>query len=180
MEQFLAILLVAAVAAAFYGVSYLKKRSMHPDCDRFALQYCELADRLLDETNIASELRVTPLSGGLYQILPLEQQALAIQKALQKPIDPEMLTLLRELFMLRDEIQSKASNGSFAKDKYNAITNQVYESINLYLSVLKDPSQVLSQKDIDQIHYFYQKQQHIRNVTLRAIVSNDCAEKIAI
>lgn len=97
------------------------------------------------------------MSGGLYQILPLEQQALAIQKALQKTIDPEMLTLLRELFMLRDEIQSKASNGSFAKDKYNAITNQVYESINLYLSVLKDPSQVLSQKDIDQIHYFYQK-----------------------
>ena len=180
MEQFLAILLVAVVAAAFYGVSYLKKRSMHPDCDRFALQYCELADRLLDGTNDASELKVIPLSGGLYQIQPIEAQASNMKNALSKTIDQDMLSLLRELFMLRDEIQSKASNGSFAKDKYNAITNQVYESINLYLSILKDPSQVLSQKDIDQFHYFYQKQQHIRNVTLRAIVSNDCAEKIAI
>lgn len=180
MDQLLAILLVGVVAAAFYGVSYQKKKAMYPDCDRFAEQYCELANRLLDDTTDISQLKTTPLSGGLYQIQPLEQQPDEIRKALQKTVDTEMLTILRELFLLRDEIQAKASNGSFAKDKYNAITNQVYESINLYLSILKDPSQVLSQKDIDQFHYFYQKQQHIRNVTLRAIVSNDCALKIAI
>ena len=93
MEQFLAILLVAAVAAAFYGVSYQKKKAMYPDCDRFAEQYCELANRLLDGTNDTSQLKTMPLSGGVYRLQPLEQQTMEIQKALQKTIDTEILTL---------------------------------------------------------------------------------------
>ena len=81
---------------------------------------------------------------------------------------------------MRDEIQSQASNGSFAKDKYNAITNQVFDSLNAYLSILQNPTQILSQKDLDQFHYVLHKQKHIRNITLAAITSHACAAEIAI
>ncbi len=180
MDQYLAMLVVVVVAAMFYGVSYLKKRKMHPLCDRFALSYCALADRLLDEKDGSNNLRVEKLDGGLVRVLPPEQQTPALRAALEKTIDKDVLEILRELYMLRDEIQAEASNGSFSKDKYNAITNQTFDSLNIYLSIVKDPLQTISEKDLDQFHYFLQKQKHIRNVTLPAIVSRSCAARIAI
>ncbi|MEA4915811.1 MAG: hypothetical protein VB061_14685 [Christensenella sp.] len=180
MDQFLAILLVLAVAAAFYGVSLLKVRKLHPFCDQFATTYCELTDRLLDERNITASLSVEKLDGGLNRLRPIEQQPESIRAALSKTIDDSVVDTMRELFFLRDSIQSHASNGSFAKDKYNAITNQIFNSLNLYLSILKDPSLLFSDKDLEQLNYFLQKQNHIRNVTLPSIISRSCAAKIAI
>ena len=180
MDQFLAILLVVAVAAAFYGVSLLKVRKMHPLCDQFATTYCELADRLLDDKNITSGISVEKLDGGWNRIRPLEQQPEPIRAALRKTIDDSVIDTMRDLFFLRDSIQSQASNGNFSKDKYNAITNQTYNSLNTYLSIVKDPSLLFSDKDLEQLNYFLQKQIHIRNVTLPYIVSRSCAAKIAI
>lgn len=180
MEQFLAILLVAVVAAAFYGVSFLKKKKLDPACDRFAQTYCALADRLLEDHGIQDILATEALDGGLFRILPMQAQPEEIRRALQKPIDDAMLASVRELFLLRDQIQSEASNGSFSKDKYNAITNQVFESMNAYLSILQNHTQLISQKDLDQFHYVMQKQKHIRNITLASIVSRACAAQIAI
>ena len=180
MEKYFAILVVAVVAAAFYGVSYLKKRKMYPSCDRFAEEYCKLADRLLDSHGTSEHLLGESLDGGLVRILPLQEQPEAIQSALQKPIDEAVLASVRALYFLRDDIQAQASNGSFSKDTYNAITNQVFDSLAAYLSILQNPSQLISQKDMDQFHYMLQKQSHIRNVTLAAIVSRSCAVRIAI
>ncbi|MEA4939254.1 MAG: hypothetical protein VB091_06680 [Christensenella sp.] len=179
MEQFLAILVVLVVAAAFYGISYLRKKRLYPTCDQFARRYCEIADRLLADVDEQVNLQVVSLDGGLCQLKPLEQQSKAAQAALQKSVDDAMLSDLRDLFFLRDEIQSQASNGNFSKDKYNAITNQLFDSLNLYLSLLNNPAQVLSTKDLDQIHYFLQKQTHIRTVSLPSIVSRACAESLA-
>jgi len=179
MEQFLAILVVAVVAAMFYGVYYLRKIKLYPVCDRFARCYCDIADRFITDPNEQVSLNVEALDGGLFHILPLEQQPEAVRAALQKPVDDELLKSLRELFLLRDEIQAQASNGNLSKDKYNAVTNQLFDSLNLYLSVVNDPSQVLSSKDLKQIHYFLQKQKHIRTVTLPSIVSRSCAASIA-
>ncbi len=180
MEQFLAILLVLAVAAAFYGVNFLKKKKMYPACDKFAQLYCELADNLLDDLHGMANLNVETLAGGLFQIRPMNQQPEAIRSAFAKTIDEDVLAKLRELFFLRDEIQAEASNGSFAKDKYNAITNQLFDSINTYLSIIKDPTQNLSSKDLEQFHFFMQKQVHIRNITFPAVVSRSCAAGIAV
>lgn len=180
MEKYLAMLLVALVAAVFYGVSYLKKRRMFPLCDRFAELYCELADRMLGKTGCAASLNVEHLDGGLVEIRPQEEQPEAIREIFRRPVDDAVLSGVRELFSLRDEIQAHASNGSFAKDKYNAITNQLFESLNTFLSIIQDPSQTLSKKDLDQFQYYLQKQAHIRNVTLPAIISHACAASIAL
>lgn len=180
MERYLAILVVLIVAALFYGVSILKKRRLTPLCDRFAFTYCALADRMLDDLNCKETLRVDTQDGGLIRIRPLAEQPEALQAILKKPVDDSALAEIRELFFLRDEIQSHASNGSFSKDKYNAITNQLYESLHTVLSVVKNPSQIISQKDLDQIHYFINKQAHIRNITLAAVVSRACGARIAI
>ena len=180
MEKYLAMLVVALVAAAFYGVSYLKKKKLFPICDRFAKEYCSLADRLIDNRAVQEKLATQALDGGLFQPLPAESQPEEIQRVLQRPIDDTVLVSVRELFLLRDEIHAQASNGSFAKDKYNAITNQVFDSLNAYLSILQNPTQILSQKDLDQFHYVLHKQKHIRNITLAAITSHACAAEIAI
>lgn len=180
MEKYLAMLVVALVAAAFYGVSHLKKKKLYPVCDRFAKEYCSLADRLVDNHGTQVKLATQALDGGLLQPLPAESQPEEIRHALKKSIDDAVYASVRELFLLRDEIQAQASNGSFAKDKYNAITNQVFDSLNAYLSILQDPAQILSQKDLDQFHYVLQKQKHIRNITLAAITSRTCAAEIAI
>ena len=179
MDKYLAMLIVAAVAAAFYGVSYLKKRKMYPLCDRFAIEYCDLADRLLEHTSAQQSLATEKLDGGLFRILPIQDQPEEIQNALKRPIDDEVLASVRNLFLLRHEIQAQASNGSFSKDKYNAITNQIFESLNSYLSIVQDQTQFLSQDDLDQFHYVLQKQKHIRNTTFAAIVSRSCAARIA-
>lgn len=180
MERYLAMLAVAAVAAIFYGVSYLKKRKMFPNCDKFALLYCDLVDSLLDDRNSKANLNVETLDGGLFQIRPMEQQPEAIRAAFDKPVGNGVLASLRELYFLRDEIQAEASNGSFSKDKYNAITNQLYDSLNIFLSIVKDPAQTISAKDLEQFHYFFQNQTHIRKVTLPAIVSRACAAQISL
>ena len=180
MDQLLAILLVAVVAAAFYGVSLLKKGKMFPACDRFALTYCELVDRLIEHHGTQTKLATESLDGGLLRILPVDDQPEEMKRVLQKPIDDAVLTSMRELFLLRDQIQSEASNGSFAKDKYNAITNQIFDSLNAFLSIIQNPNQLISEKDLDQFHYVLQKQNHIRNVTLPTIVSRACVEQISI
>ena len=180
MGQYLAMLAVAAIAAVFYGVSILKKRKMYPNCDRFATLYCEVADCLLEEKNSQACLNVETLDGGLFRIRPEEEQPEAIRTILKGEADAFLMANLREMYYLRDEIQAEASNGSFSKDKYNAITNQLFDSLNTFLSIIKEPTQMLSAKDLEQFHYFLQKQAHIRNVTLRAIVSRECAARIAI
>lgn len=180
MDKYFAMLIVAAVAAAFYGVSYLKKRKMYPLCDRFAIEYCDLADRLLQHSFTQQSLATEKMDGGLFRILPIQDQPEEIQNALKRPIDDEVLASVRNLFLLRDEIQAQASNGSFSKDKYNAITNQIFESLNSYLSIIQDQTQFLSQNDLDQFHYVLHKQKHIRNTTLSAIVSRLCAARIAV
>ena len=180
MEKYLAMIVVAVVAAMFYGVSYLKKTKMYPNCDKFAQLFCELADRLLVEPDGKANLNVETLDGGLFQIRPSEEQSESIRNAMQKPLDDEVMSALRELFFLRNEIQAEASNGSFSKDKYNAITNLLYDSLNTYLAIIKDPSQYISAKDLEQFHYYFQKQTYIRNTTLPAIVSRACAARIAI
>jgi len=179
MEKYLAMLIVAAVAAAFYGVSYLKKRKLYPVCDRFAEEYCGLADRLLGHRSIQQSLATETLDGGLFRIQPIQNQPEEIQEALKSPIDDTVLASVRSLFLLRDEIQAQASNGSFSKEKYNAITNQIFDSLNSYLSIVQDQTQFLSQNDLDQFHYMLHKQKHIRNTTLAAIVSRSCAARIA-
>ncbi len=180
MEKYLAMLVVAAVAAAFYGVSFLKKKKMEPACERFAECYCALADRLLQGHGTQTNLLTETLDGGLLRILPLEEQPEEIRAAMQTPVDDAVLASVRELYFLRDDIQAQASNGSFSKDKYNAITNQVFDSLNVYLAILQDPTQFFSKKDLEQFHYVLQKQKHIRNTTLTAIVSGSCAARIAI
>ncbi len=180
MEKYLAMVVVAIVAAAFYGVSYLKKKKMYPACDRFAQTYCALVDRLLDHLDTAETLQTEQLDGMLFRIFPIEDQPERIRAALSKQIDDSVLSSMRELYFLRDDIQAQASNGSFSKEKYNAITNQVFDSLNSYLSILQDPNQLISKNELDQFHYVLQKQKHIRNTTLAAIVSRPCAEQIAI
>ena len=81
MEQFLAILVVLVVAAAFYGISYLRKKRLYPTCDQFARRYCEIADRLLADVDEPVNLQVVTLDGGLCQLKPLEQQSKAAQAA---------------------------------------------------------------------------------------------------
>jgi len=180
MEKYLAMLLVALVAGAFYGVSYLKKKKMDPICDRFAETYVALMDRLLDGHGTQESLMTETLDGGLLRILPLEEQTQEIRTLMQKSIDEAVLASVRELYFLRDDIQAQASNGSFSKDKYNAITNQVFDSLNAYLAILQDPTQLISRRDLDQFQYVLQKQKHIHNKTLAAIVSGPCAARIAI
>lgn len=180
MEKYLAMLVVALVAGAFYGVSYLKKKKMFPACDRFAETYCALMDRLLDDRGTQQSLLTESQDGGLLRILPVADQPEALRSMMQKPIDDAMLASVRELYFLRDDIQAQASNGSFSKDKYNAITNQVFDSLNAYLAILQDPTQLISKKDLEQFQYVLQKQKHIRNTTLAAIVSGACAARIAI
>lgn len=180
MERYFAMLVVALVAAAFYGVSYYKKRKLFPLCDRFAQCYCELADQMLGAVDCKASLNFEAMDGGLVSIRPAEEQPEAIRDILQKKVDDSALSKVRELFYLRDEIQAHASNGSFSKDKYNAITNQLFESLNTYLSVINDPSQAFSLKELDYFHYYLQKQAHIRNVTLPSIVSRVCATNIAV
>ena len=180
MEKYLAMLLVALVAGAFYGVSYLKKKKMEPVCEKFADVYCELADRLLPGHGTQQSLLTESLDGGLFRILPAEEQQEEVRAALLRPVDDAVLASVRELYFLRDEIQAQASNGSFSKDKYNAITNQVFDSLNAFLAILQDPTQLISKKDLEQFHYVLQKQRHIRNKTLAAIISGTCAVRIAI
>ncbi len=180
MEQYLAMLLVVLVAAAFYGVSYLKKKRLFPLCDRFAQCYCELADQMLSGVDCKASLNFQRMDGDLIRVCPPEEQPEAIREIMAKPADDSALSKVRELFFLRDEIQSHASNGSFAKDKYNAITNQLFEALNTYLSIINNPLQLFSQKELDYFHYYLQKQAHIRNVTLPSIVSRNCAASIAV
>lgn len=180
MEKYLAMLLVALVAGAFYGVSYLKKKKMDPICDRFAETYVALMDRLLDGHGTQESLMTETLDGGLVRILPVEEQPEEVRAALLRPVDDAVLASVRELYFLRDDIQAQASNGSFSKDKYNAITNQIFDSLNIYLAMLQDPTQIISRKDMEQFHFVLQKQKHIRNRTLAAIVSAACAAHIAI
>jgi len=180
MEKYLAMLVVAIVAAAFYGVSYLKRKKMDPVCEKFAEAYCELADRLLQGHGTDQSLLTESLDGGLVRILPVEEQPEEVRAALLRPVDDAVLASVRELYFLRDDIQAQASNGSFSKDKYNAITNQVFDSLNIYLVILQDPTQLISRKDLEQFHFVLQKQKHIRNRTLAAIVSAACAARIAI
>jgi len=180
MQQYLAMLLVAITAAAFYGVHYYRRRKLDPVCDRFAICYCELADSVLKDLSSTADLRVAVLDGGMLQMMPLEAQPPEIQAIFEKKLDENVLALMRELYFLRDDIQSRASNGSFSKDKYNAITNQLFDSASTFFTIIDNPETTFSRKDLDDFHYYLQKQKHIRNVTLPSIVSKACCTAIAV
>jgi len=179
MDRYLAILAVAAMAAIFFLISYYRKRKLMPACDRFAMRYCSLADSVLPNDSAAARLNVEALGGGLMRVRPMEEQSEIIREILGKPVDDEILAAIRELYFLRDDIQTRASNGSLSKDRYNAITNQLFEAANTFFLILNEPDATISQKDLDNFHYFLNEQKHIRNVTLPSIVSKSCGATIA-
>lgn len=180
MGQFYALLAVAVTAGIFVLISYYRKQKIYPICDRFATRYCELSDRVLNDLSCTAELAVEALGGDMLRMKPLSEQPLEIQMLFQKPVDSATLGIVRELYILRDEIQSHASNGNLSKDKYNAITNQVFDTVNTFLSMINRPQETFSKKDLDNFHYYLHKQKHIRNVTLPSIVSKACVEAIAV
>lgn len=180
MEQYLAMLLVAAIAATFLLVSYYRKLKLYPVCDRFATRYCELADSVLDDLAGTANLRVDVLDGGMLCMKPFEEQPYAIQALLKKEVGGDALAIMRDLYMLRDDVQTHASNGSFSKEKYNAITNQLFDSANTFFSIITNPEETFSKKDLDNFHYYLNKQKHIRNITLPSIVSKSCQAAIAV
>ncbi len=179
MNQFLAILAVAAMAAVFLLISYHRKSALHPACDRFAKRYCELADGFLDDLDCTASLNVEVLDGGALRMRPIEEQPAALRPVLEKPVNDDVIAIMRDLYMLRDDIQARASNGSMSKNHYNAILNQLYVSVDTFLAIIQNPDKTFSPKDLEQFHYFLQKQRHIRNITLPAIVSKTCREEIA-
>ena len=180
MDQYLAILMVAVVAAAFFLISYYRRWKLMPTCDRFAMRYCDLADSVLTDDSATASLHVEALGGDLLRMKPLEEQTMLMREILGKPVDDAVLAAMRDLYLLRDDIQARASNGSLSKNKYNAITNQLFDSANTFFSILNHPDATFSQKDLDNFHYYLQNQKHIRNVTLPSIVSKDCSEKITV
>lgn len=180
MDQYLAMLLVAAVAGVFLWISYYRKRKLHPLCDRFAERFCALADGALPNLECGASLVAEPTWDGGFRIRPPEGQPEAIRTVLEKPVGGDVLEALRELYLLRDEIQAQASNGSFSKDRYNAVTNQLFNSANMFFTVINNPEATYSQKDLDYFHYFLNKQKHIRNVTLPSIVSKTCGAAISV
>jgi hypothetical protein len=161
-------------------VSYYRKRKLYPICDRFAARYCALADSVLDDLSSTAKLKVEALGGGMLKMKPFEQQPPEIQTILEKQLGNDVLESVRDLYFLRDDVQSHASNGSFSKDKYNAITNQLFDSAKAFFSIITSPKEIFSQKDMDNFHYYLNKQKHIRNVTLPSIVSKTCRDKIAV
>ena len=180
MEQYLAMLLVAAVASILLLVSYYRKRKLYPICDRFAARYCELADSVLGDLSGAANLRVEVLDGGMLRMRPIEQQPPEIQEVLKKEVGDDALAIMRDLYFLRDDVQAHASNGSFSKEKYNAITNQLFDSANTFFAMITNPEDTFSKKDLDDFHYYLNNQKHIRNVTLSSIVSKTCKAVIAV
>lgn len=180
MQQLYALLIVAATAGIFVLIHYYRKRKVFPLCDKFAARYCELADRVLPGLDCEAELAVETIGGGLLRLKPAEEQPPEIQAVLRAPVDDAIIAMLRELYFLRDDIQSHASNGNLSKDKYNAITNHIFDTINSFLAVVSHPQDTISQKELDNFHYCLHMQKHIRNVTLPSIVSKDCAQTIAV
>jgi hypothetical protein len=180
MTQMLSLLTVAVMAGVFLLISYYRKRRMHPLCDRFAGRFCELADGVLPHLECGASLLVEPAGEGALRMRPPVQQPEEIRAVLGHPVGEDDLEALRDLYFLRHEIQSHASNGSLAKDKYNAITNQLFDSVNTFLAIINHPEATFSQKDLDNFHYFLQKQKHIRNVTLPSIVSKTCGSAIFV
>ena len=180
MEQLYALLIVAATAGIFTLIHYYRKRKVFPLCDKFAARYCELTDRVLGGLPCEAELAVEAIGGGLLRLKPAGEQPEEIQALLNVPVDETVKSMLRELYFLRDDIQSHASNGNLSKDKYNAITNHIFDTVNCFLAVISRPQDPISQKELDNFHYCLHMQKHIRNVTLPAIVSKDCAKAIAV
>lgn len=180
MGPIYALLTVAAMAGIFVFISYYRKWKVYPICDKFAARYCELADMVLPDLSCADELAVEGIGGEMLRIRPIEEQPPQIQVLMRNSVDEAIIKLLRELYFLRDEIQSHASNGNLSKDKYNAITNHTYDTANIFFSVIAHPEETLTQKDLENFHYYLHKQKHIRNVTFPSIVSKACAEAIAV
>ncbi len=180
MDRYLAILVVAVIAAAFFLISYYRSWKLMPTCDRFAECYCDLADSVLTDDSVQASLKVEVLGGGLLRIRPMEEQTVLIREIFSRPVDDDILAAMRELYFLRDDIQSRASNGSLSKNKYNAITNQLFNSANAFFSMIAHPEETFSKKDLDNFHYYLNNQKHIRNVTLSSIVSKKCRAVIAV
>jgi len=180
MSELLAVPIVAVMAGIFLLISYYRRHKMHPVCDRFAERYCQLADSVLPELECGESLLVVSAGNGALRMRPAAQQPECIRTVLAHTAGEDALEALRDLYFLRHEIQSHASNGSLAKDKYNAITNQLYDSANTFLAMINHPDTTFSQKDLDNFHYFLQKQKHIRNVTLPSIVSKTCGAAISV
>ena len=57
--------------------------------------------------------------------------------------------------------------------------NRVYDVTNLSFSIIDNPRVVLSAEQVEDFHFFLNKQAYIRNTTLAAIVSADCKTAIA-
>lgn len=180
MEQLYALLVVAATAGVFILIHYYRKRKVFPLCDKFAARYCELTDRVLSGLSCEAELAVETIGGDLLRLRPIGEQPPEIQALLNVPIDDTIKAMLRELYFLRDDIQSHASNGNLSKDKYNAITNHLFNTVNSFLAVISRPQDTISKKELDSFHYCLHMQKHIRNVTLPSIVSKDCARAITV
>ena len=179
MQALLPVLVVAVIAGLFYFLTQYRIKRLHTPCDRFSEAFCNAADHVLRGYVGNGEIAYDVGDGGRVTLRPVREQPVEMQLLLQNGIDDAVMEQMRIMYGARDEAQALLGGVTLVGDKYNSVLNRVYDLANLSFSFLNDPSLVRSREDVEELTYFLTQQDHIRNVTLTAIVSDTCKQKIA-
>ncbi|MEG1524179.1 MAG: hypothetical protein RRZ24_02105 [Clostridia bacterium] len=175
-----AITIVAGLAILFWWLSSLRVKKLHVHTDLFAKALCEAADHVMLQPSTTEKLQYTTDDHGDICVLPESDQPQGIRQLIARGVDEYIIDRMHTLYQMREEAQSLLTSVTLVGNKYNAVLNRCYDLTNLFFSFLDDPSRLTTQKELEDFHFFLQKQDYLRNVTLASIVSEACKQEISI
>lgn len=177
--EILSVVIVAAIALFFWWLSSTRAKRIQAYTDEFARAFVDLADYLGVKPDLHAALHTERTVDGGNRVLPREDQPENIRAMMDLGADDTVMRCLEKLYRQREEAQAHLTTINLIGDKYNTVLNSCYDDANVFCLAISKPGALLNDKQLESVNIFLQKQRLLRNKTLPAIVSDDCAREIA-
>ena len=180
MEGLISALIIAAVAAMILLLTNVRIKRVQRYTDDFADAFCAFADAVLPYYWSREKLSCVTLENGTLSLLPVSEQPENIKTALEQGISEAAKEQLLHMAEAHRQAQEYLGGFNLISGKYQRILSNVETLAKCYFAIAEHPETAVTKKELEDFQLFFNRQAHLRNVTLAAIVSEACQKRISI
>lgn len=180
MEGLISALVIAAVAAVILLLTNVRIKRVQRHTDAFADAFCAFSDAVLPHAWSREKLSFITLENGTLSLAPVAEQPEDIRAALEQGVSAAAKEQLLRMADAHRQAREYLGGFNLISGKYQRILSNVETLAKCCFAVAEHPETPVTKKELENFQLFFNRQAHLRNVTLAAIVSEACQKRISI
>ncbi|MDD3401486.1 MAG: hypothetical protein PHT58_07680 [Eubacteriales bacterium] len=173
MLEWIAPIVVLALAGFFLWLSEIRKKKVHKFSDPYCIAFMEICDHIMQGKDYSPGILYETTGKDSARMLPFDKQSPEIQELLSTKPDEYCLERFRKMHELRQDGQMLLTGNTLIGEKYNGVFNRLFSLADVLLSTMYDIDCLQSKDQLIDLNFVLLKQEKLRTVTLPAIMSKE-------